>query len=396
MGRAKAVSLFLEGAIGFRSLPLSFLAGAFLLLPTAQAATAAPSAPAELMQRWRGYALSRITPDYSWAERPAGARAPTVLDQSDISRASFSIALGHDTPYTLSVDLRSTGVGSRVRLLDDSDDTATLLRDRTSPLRGSLAHTGVNGRFGEDGLFGVSVVLAHQRFAAPTLDGYSFAASMPQVGAQALAETSHGAGVEVDVTDRLASHLNWYAGARSRISMDAFQNYRGIYGNPGDMDIPASMRLGFEWAPVADTRLRLGVDRIMYSEIQPFVSAALPRRLLAVLGDGTSPVFSWRDLDIYSVTLLHDLNANSRLSLRYSTRQQPLPTSELLSRLLMEQAADYALGLGYSRDAGPGQWRFVANYAPSEFVLGIPTSARADRSYDGRQLEFEALWTMPF
>lgn len=393
MKRAEAVSLNSEGAIGSRSLPLSFLAGALLCLALVPASFAAPSSG--VMQRWRGYALSKITPDFAWAERPA-APAPTVLDRSEPGSVRLSLAVGGDHTQTLNVHIRSMFGGAALHRLDADDGTTPLLRQHASPLTGTLAQTGFGGQFGGHGRYGLSVVLAHQRFAAPGMDGISFAATTTDSGARALAGSSHGAGVEFMLADRLTPHLNWYAGARTRISMDAFQNYRGIYGNPGDMDLPATMRAGLEWLPRSATRVRFGVDRIQYSEIEPFVSTALPRRLLAVLGDGTSPVFSWRDLDMYSVTLLQDVGTASHWSLRYSTRQQPLPTSPLLAKLLREQAADYALGVGFSHQAGLGEWRFDANYAPAELVLGIPTSAKVNHPFDGRQFEFQVLWTMPF
>lgn len=347
------------------------------------------------MDRWRGYALSRITPDFDWAERPA-APPPSVLDRDEIGHARLSLALGHDTSYTVDMDLRPATVGGAMHRIGGGDAASALLRQQTSPLAGSLAQTGFNGRFGRHGSYGVAVVLANQRFAAPTMDGFTFATGGPYLAAQPPGTVVHGTGVEFSIRDRLLPALDWYAGARSRISMDAFQNYRGIYGNPGDMDLPATLRFGVEWLPLADTRLRFGVDRIRYSQIEPFISTALPRRMLAVLGDGMSPVFRWRDLDIYSVTLRREINASSHWDLRYSSRQQPLPTSPLLSRLLMEQAADHAFGMDYVRDGSVGQWRFAANYAPAEFVLGVPTGAKANRPFDGRQFEFEALWVMPF
>ena len=393
MRRAEAVSLNLVGAVGHRSLPLSFVAGVILCLAWVNTAFAAPSS--ELMDRWRGYALSRITPDFDWAERPT-APPPSVLDREEIGHARLSLALGHDSLHSVNMDLRPANVGGAMHRIDGGDAASALLRQHSSPLVGSLAQTGLNGRFGSHGSYGVSVVLANQRFATPMMDGFAFAAGDAYLAAQPPGSAVHGTGIEFSVSDRLLPALGWYAGARSRISMDAFQNYRGIYGNPGDMDLPAALRFGVEWSPLARTSLRFGVDRIRYSQIEPFISAALPRRMLAVLGDGMSPVFRWRDLDIYSVTLRHDIDASSHWDLRYSSRQQPLPTSLLLSRLLMEQAADHAFGMGYVRDAGVGQWRFAANYAPAEFVLGVPTGARANRPFDGRQFEFEALWVVPF
>ena len=394
MRRAEALRRNLKGATGFRSLPLSFLAGTILLVSMAQVSASPVSG--ELLNRWRGYALEQITPHYDWAAKPAHAQAPDVLDTALQPAGSTVVALGEHSGYSMTLRLQSLSGAMTVGSDDIDAGAAPVLRNMGAPISGDVATTGLRRQLGRHGSFGVSVVLAHQRFAASALAGDDYSLQSPYAGAMAVRESSLGTGVAMDITDALMPRLNWYAGFRSRINMDSFQNYRGIYGNFGDMDLPAQLSAGLDWSPVTSTHFKLGVDRIKYSSIEPFVSAALPRRLLAVLGDGTSPEFSWKDLDVYSLTMVHDINSRNRWSVRYSSRQQPLPTSRLLSKLLMEDAASYAVGLAFQHDSGAAQWRFAANYAPAEFVLGVPTSAKVNQPYKGRQVEFEALWVMAF
>ena len=79
-----------------------------------------------------------------------------------------------------------------------------------------------------------------------------------------------------------------------------------------------------------------------------------------------------------------------------STRTQPLPTSNLLSRALDSELANSAMTVGYSRRTGERSRLDVnAAYAPSEYafggsVLGVTTDEL------GQQLELEAMWSLSF
>lgn len=353
----------------------------------------------DLMDRWRAYALARITPKFDWAQTPATpVRAPTVLDTAMRRPLAFAMGAHTDAPVALRLDVRQGAISFAAGHASDEGVSNAPLLDALggAVFSGGVAKPGISSHFGTDGTIAASVVLAHQRFAAPMLDGYDYSVQMPDSGVAALTETSHGAGLELRADAALlpAAGINWYAGFRSRIAMDAFQNYRGIYGAPGDLDIPAQARVGIAWQASPQTQWRVGMDRIMYSSVKPFVSSSLPRRLLAVLGDGASPGFRWHDLDIYSATLAHQVNTTDHWNLRYSTGEQPHATSPLLDRVLRENAANYAVAASYTRDLGHSQWHFVANYAPAEFVLGVPGRAHHDNPDNaGRQLEFELLWT---
>lgn len=392
MRRAKTISRNSVGAIGTRSLPLSFLG---LALIVTSVAFANPN-PAHMPADWRGYALSRITPEFSWAEQALPAEPPKVLDRVGSDPVSdFALTLVQGEGFDIGLEIHARKLHGRPAGALGGELKPRLIDSVGSPFSGSAANTGISGHFGAAEL-GVAVVLVHQRYAAPALAGIEFVAGTPRAGIETLAETSQGAGVELRAAYPLSPSLDWNAGYRSRIGMDRFQFYRGIYGKPGDMDIPASAHLGLAWQMDPKTSLELAVDRVMYSEVEPFVSAALPRPVLALLGDATSPEFTWRDLDIYSLALRHDTQSAGSFTVRYSTREQPVPTSELLAGVLLDSAADYGVAFSWQRQVGLGVWRVVANYAPAEYVLGAPTSLYGNAPGDGRQVEFEALWSMPF
>ena len=381
------------------ALPFSFLAhaapfdGGHRDAISATAHQIEAAADESVLSRWHDYALSSITPQFSWAVQPASFGAPRVLDNysGNVERAplfkarsamatrlGISIATGTvaDTPSVLAnqpehlVNLPQSGLQRTVI-------APTLARD-----------------WGDHGSIRLTGVLAYQRFASLGLgttvnDGW---APLPT----RFGDSSYGAGARVDVSSVLGDGLRWNLGYQSRVGMGAFANYRGVFADPGDFDIPASASANISYALTPRFGVDVGVQRVMYSAITPFTSANLPTRFLALLGDGSSPVFAWRDLTVYSVGwTLRDADIGN-VMLRYTTRQQPVPTSPLLANALASATANDTISLGWSRTLNSrSNLSFLASYATSPYYLLMPSYLSRDNG-TASQFEFEALWSMRF
>jgi len=354
----------------------------------ASTASSLPTMP--VPSRWRDYALSSITPKFSWSE-PARPRAvPSVLDSyATISDARFEFANGEAS--TIGVSLH-TGVvdempgsqpGGSSRLMDASD--VHLQRTVVSP---SLSR-----RWGNDGELRLTGVLAYQRFATPNL-GLSSGMHLSLPGW--LGDSSYGVGARVDVSERLGERLRWRFGFQSRVDMDAFDQYRGVFSDRADFDIPASTSFGLSYELTPRVTVDAAIERIDYSAIRPFTSSNFPRAFLALLGDSSSPVFAWRDLDVYSIGWMLEDERIGNLQMRYTTRQQPIPTSRLLADALDSATADNLVTLGWSRPFGSGsRFSFNASYATSPYYLLMPSYVSRPDAKAGR-VEVEALWSSRF
>jgi hypothetical protein len=247
--------------------------------------------------------------------------------------------------------------------------------------------------FGDHGTLRLTGVLAYQRFASVGLgtrsDGFG-----PLPGW--LADSSYGVGARVDDGSAVGERLQWNLSYQSRVGMGEFASYRGVYADSGDFDIPASAALGLAWTLAPAFDVDLSVQRVQYSAIRPFTSGNLPTRFLAQHGDGASPVFAWRDLTIYSIGGTLRGTQLGDLQLRYTTRQQPLPTSPLLARALEPALANDMLTLAWSRPFGENAgFRFAASYASSPYLLMMPTTV-SRRDATAGQFEFVALWSQSF
>ncbi|MCB1588009.1 MAG: hypothetical protein KDI56_03825 [Xanthomonadales bacterium] len=204
-----------------------------------------------------------------------------------------------------------------------------------------------------------------------------------------------GTGVALTYESPVTDGLTAYASVRSKVDMDPLQQFRGIYADPGQFDIPGGVGAGLTQRVGRSGWVQVGVERVMYSDVDTFTSRALPTRFLGLLGDSTSPSFDWQDLTVYSAAVGYQASNDWWWELRYSTQQQPEPTSALLSQALEEQYSDRNFAVGIGRPTGANsQLRLTASYAAREYFLGTPTIGTFDG--DGEQIEFEALWQVNF
>lgn len=398
MQRATATAGRWVGALSAGlALPLSLFAQAGSLDgDAARARLSRAGSPSEtVLDRWHDYALSSITPQFSWALHSASYGAPQVLDNyngSVAARASFRLRDAAASQLEISIATRP--VTDSPSVLPGQADH--LFAFPQSGLQRTVVAPSLVTNFGDHGTVRLTGVLAYQRFASL---GLGFGNSLGDSRALAptwLGDSSYGTGARVDVGSLLGERINWNVGYQSRVGMGAFANYRGVFADSGDFDIPASATASIAYAITPRFGVDVGVQRVQYSAITPFTSPNLPVRFLALLGDGGSPVFAWRDLNVYSVGWTLKGESLGNLQLRYTTRQQPVPTSRLLERALADSTANDMVSLGWSRAYGQRtHLSFTASYATSPYFLLMPTYLqRADAT--ASQFEFEALWSVLF
>ena len=377
------------------ALPYSFSAMAAVPTAAMPESTDAARSNSVVPQRWRSYALSSITPGFSWAPRVSGV-LPQVTDEQP-SSIPLSVALsgfGEQANSSLNLSVYRSVVDDRPRVLANQQLDVSSELPGVGLKRTVIAPSYVS-QWGQGGNFGITAVLAYQRFAslgmgeAPLRDGASFWPVLP-------GESSYGAGVRLDVGNALSNRVRWSAAYQSRVNMDALNTLRGVYFDPGQFDIPSSASVGLSYALTRALSFDVGVQRVMYSDVTPYTSPALPRRFLALLGSGASPAFAWQDLNVYSAGWTMRSDALGSLELRYTTRQQPSPTSALLKNALDSDPADHTVALGYSLATGKrAGLNLQAIYSSAPYFLGVPSYRSTDR-VTGNQIEYEAAWSLRF
>lgn len=398
MRRQTTIPKILTTSIALALAPLCAAAAPASAARANYAALSDLASSATLIDAWRDYALASLRPDFDWATDDAEPiRAPSLFERG---RARLLPPASHFNGSV--IDSSPLHVAMSSTTISDTPQYApaggqSLLPSLAPSLQRYVVAPSLSQRLGTVGSVSFSAIFAYQHFAeldstptaVPTGDLVS-----PSPLVLRTSDTASGAGLRLDYTSSLSGAVSWQAGVQSRINMDALNSYRGLYAEPGTFDIPASANFSLGYLLAPQLRLDAGVERVMYSQIAPFTSTALPPRFLALLSSSISPEFAWQDLNVYSLTATFRDAAAGDWSLRYSTREQPLPTSALLaSALPAPSARNYELG--YARAFGErSKLRFSASYAPTDFVLGVPLSYSVSRG--GNQMQWEALWITSF
>lgn len=344
---------------------------------------------------WQDYLARELTPTYLLPENSAPVHISWLRGDEVMILPDFGYALLNSTGLDFRFDVEWQSTSEFLW----PDFEAVPVYEGTSFERQYFS-PGIQREIGDGGILGVSAVIAYQRYSAAGLGLWAAEhreeTPFLEPTYSPIQESGYGTGVRLDVRQELLEGFALDAGFQSRIDMEEFASYRGVYSRPADLDIPARARVGLAFQASPRSWLNVNVERVMYSDINAFPSRYLPNRFLSLLGDSSSPAFSWDDLTVYSVGWAWSDGADQQWHIDLSTRTQPSPTSSLLDQALSDEIADSAMMVGYSRRTGDrSRLHFNAAWAPSEFAFGGSVLGVTTDNLD-QNLELEALWTLDF
>ena len=348
---------------------------------------------------WQDYLARELTPDFLLDSSAEPLYISWINEQSVLILPLFAEQLlGEPETYLrFEVDWQ---ISNELGMNSFNEGFNTEFFTGSPALERRLISPGLMHRLNDNQLLGVSAVFATQSYGVSSLGMQSYNRDIPANLRPTIynpyQETGYGAGVRLALSSEITEGLTLDAGYQSRIGMNEFANYRGVYSQAADLDIPARAKLGLAFQAGNSSWLNVSVERVLYSEVGAFASRNLPGRFLSLLGDSTSPSFSWDDLTVYSVGYTWADNKGTSWYVDFSSRSQPLPSSKILSQAIDSDLAQNAMSIGFSRRMSmTSRFNFNAAYAPTEYafggnVLGITTD-QLDQDF-----ELEAFWTWDF
>jgi hypothetical protein len=344
---------------------------------------------------WQDYLAHELTPSYLIDPANEPMQISWISEHVEMILPFFAkqILDEPDTYLRLEIDWHKSNQLAM-------NDVAPFMGSRIPGLERKLVSPGLLHQINDNQLLGVSAVFATQSYGVSGLGLQSYNQSLPAnlrtTVYDPYQETGYGAGVKLALRSELSQSVMLDAGFQSRINMNEFANYRGVYSQPADFDIPARARLGLAFQASEKSWLNVSVERVLYSEVGAFASSNLPGRFLSKLGDSTSPSFSWDDLTVYSVGWAWADSKGTSWHIDFSSRSQPSPSSRILSQAIDADLAENAMTIGYSRRMSmTSRFNVNAAYAPAEYafggnVLGVTTDQLS------QDFELEAFWTWDF
>ncbi len=224
--------------------------------------------------------------------------------------------------------------------------------------------TNSSGKVTATNSFGVSPILAYQVFKAFGLGDFgSFGFSKdPNYLTDKGHETSYGAGIRLGwqghfFDDRLSLGATW----ASKAYMTPFEDYRGLFAEGGDFDIPENYAIGITMKPTQNLLMAFDIEKILYSEVASIGNRTPPSCFAGVIGcTASQPVgenrlggdtglgFGWRDMTVYKLGIAYQSSKQWTWRGGFNYGESPIPNDQLLFNLLAPGTVEAHLTLGFT------------------------------------------------
>jgi long-chain fatty acid transport protein len=218
--------------------------------------------------------------------------------------------------------------------------------------------------------WGVSAILAYQRFSADGLgafDLFGFSSDGTKLTNNGT-DTSFGYGAKIGWLGEVSPGLSLAASYQTKMSMDEFSDYAGLFAEQGGFDIPATWTLGLAWKVASAGTLTFDVQQIMYSDIKSIGNKfASPGQL----GDSNGPGFGWEDITVYKLGYQWDSSPTWTWRVGASMGDNPIPSSEVLFNILAPGVMETHITGGFTYNMGTNnELTVAAMYAPETKIKG--------------------------
>ncbi len=239
---------------------------------------------------------------------------------------------------------------------------------------------------------GITPIIAAQFFEAKGLHAFGGFSSDPTSLTNNGHDSSFGFGARVGYLGKLTDQFNVGLSYQSKIYMDEFDDYAGLFAEQGDFDIPSNWTVGVAFMPTPAVTLALDVQQINYSDVDSIANPMLPNLGIGagmfgdppdpnyLLGANNGPGFGWEDMTVVKLGLQWARTEKWTYRFGYSYGEQPIPSSMTLGNFdnevmfniiapgVIEQHASF--GFTYTF-ANQSELDFSLTYAFEKDVKGL-------------------------
>ncbi len=247
---------------------------------------------------------------------------------------------------------------------------------------------------------GIAPIFSIQRFKAEGLQPFSTFSKHPEHVTNNGYDMSYGGGVRIGWLWQVTDQFNFGASYQSRLWMSEFDDYKGLFAEEGDFDVPPNYDIGFSFKATPKVTFAFNYQRIEFGDVNAISNAAdlifYPGQTL--LGSDEGLGFGWDDMDIYKFGLQWEYNNDWTFRAGYSHASTTFPATQALFNTLAPAVVKRHITGGFSRRIDKNHEISVAVwYAPSETVYGQnPNTGPQTGSMEMKQWELEIGWGMRF
>jgi len=230
--------------------------------------------------------------------------------------------------------------------------------------------------------WGISAIVAYQRFEAKGLGNFAPFSSDPSNLSNNGYDSSTGIGLRLGFQTELTPGIRFGAAYQPKIDMSAFDSYSGLFAEGGDFDIPSNYSLGLAFDVGTTGVFLIDLQQINYEDVASVSNSITPLTdgscNLGGVGDGclgasNGAGFGWQNMQV--VKLGYQWGAGKTTwRVGYSRGDQPIPSDEVLFNILAPGVIEEHVTFGFTREIDAASaFNFAAMYAPSNSVTGKNT-----------------------
>jgi long-chain fatty acid transport protein len=226
----------------------------------------------------------------------------------------------------------------------------------------------------KDHAVGISLNLAYQRFKAYGLQNFTapgFSVSSNDITNNGY-DSSTGWGIKIGYTGNLTDAVTVGATYQSRTWMSKFNDYKGLFAEKGDFDIPENYGIGITVRATPKLTVAADIQQINYGDVESVgnkVDCFFAG--LCQLGADNGPGFGWRDMTIFKLGASYALSDKITLRAGVSTARQPISSRQTLFNILAPGVVQNHLTLGATWTTSPtSEWTVSYMHAFKKKVNG--------------------------
>ena len=217
---------------------------------------------------------------------------------------------------------------------------------------------------------GITPIFAYQRFEAKGLEAFQAFSSSPDNLTNNGHDNSYGFGAKIGYMGELFPFLNVGASYQTKIYMSRLDNYKGLFAEDGDFDIPATWTIGLAIKATPDLVFLVDVQEIYYSDITSINNPLLPNIQKSQLGKDGGAGFGWDDITVLKLGVQWKSSKDWTWRAGYSIADQPVPSSEVLFNILAPGVIEQHATIGVTKAMGNSELKFALMHAFSHDVEG--------------------------
>lgn len=233
--------------------------------------------------------------------------------------------------------------------------------------------------------WGVSAIVAYQSFKAKGIASFAGISNDPANLTNNGDDTSTGFGFALGWQGEVAPGLALGASYQSKVTMDEFDDYAGLFAEQGDFDIPSAWTVGLAWDVTPKSKLVVDVQKINYSDVaainNPSLSQLFSGGCALVGGAGNSTClggddgagFGWDDMTIIKIGYEWTTSPDWTWRVGFSTGDQPIDEDQdILFNILAPGVVEDHYTFGFTRKlTGNSEFNFSVMVVPEECIDGL-------------------------